>query len=613
MRNKNTFSVYDKILAVALVILIPFLVWKTRYGYGGGDESFYLTLADRFAKGDAPLSEEWNLAQLSGLLLMPFYRLISLFSDTTDGIVLKFRVLYVIVKTICALVLYLNLRKHKGGALFGTLAFFIFTPYDLMALSYNTMGIMLILLSFSFLLKAQENEKHMTFNLVICGVLFGGSVLCNPYLMLLYLLFFFICIIRKIILNRRVKKNTDELKEESRIEEFEEEGKVIRVRREKGKTKVSLLSFGSFLRITLGAVIPLIYLLIIVISRGALHNLFANIGMMLNDPEHGFGGIYAKVYTFVYVYIVTYPIEIGITILSSGLLLVRNIRKKFGFIIFTVNAALEIASIVRFVIFAQTGYNLILFPVVLVGIIAFLVSEKRNLSVFLIFICGGFAFTFCSSLASNQGINAVCMGMPIMLMGAGIAIYDYMECEDERKSAAKTVLISGTVLASVLILAEIYVKAVHAFWEPSVAKCSKVITEGPLSGLYTSEDNYAKIREYIDDMTIVKRITDPSDETLLITVCPWNYLMLGGEYGTYSSWVSSTYATSNPNEVLLGRLQSYYELHPDKIPRIIYISRNDEWDFSEFDGKSRTDMPWGKTYEIIGMTYGWTLYYKENL
>lgn len=614
MRDKNTFSINDKILAAALIILIPFMIWKTRYGYGGGDESFYLTLADRFAKGDAPLSEEWNLAQLSGLLLMPFYKLISFFSDTTDGIVLKFRVLYVIIQTLCAVILYLNLRKHQGGALFAALSFLIFTPYDLMALSYNTMGVMLTLLSFSFFLKAVEGEKNKTFSLVLCGILYGGSVLCNPYLIILYFLFAVICIAVKIVnVRKERKKEVEGETKEQGIEEIYEEGKVIRVRRGKEEVPESVLSIKSLLKITIGAFVPLLYLLIILVSRGSFHNFFANIKMMLNDPEHGFESMYTKCYTFVYVYLLTYLLPIIVFAVSAILLFFRNIRKKFGFIIIAVNAAVCIFSIAGYVLNAQTAYNLLFFPVILVGVVAFLASEKKNMPVFLIFVGFGFMFTFCASISSNQGINAVCQGMPIMLVGAAICAYEYMQEDKENAAVQKAVYITGFITASVLILSQIYVKAVHAFWEPGVFECNKVITEGPLAGLYTSEENYAKVKEYVDDMTIVKRITDPSDEILVVTVCPWNYLMLGGEYGTYSSWVSSAYSKSDPNDVLLERLQSYYDLHPDKIPRIIYIARNDGWDFSGFDGVSHTDMPWGKSYGIIGMTNGWTLILEENL
>lgn len=58
---KKRFTAYDICFFISLAAAAIFLIWKCRYGYGAGDEPFYLTLAQRLADGDALLSQEWNL------------------------------------------------------------------------------------------------------------------------------------------------------------------------------------------------------------------------------------------------------------------------------------------------------------------------------------------------------------------------------------------------------------------------------------------------------------------------------------------------------------------------------------------------------------------------
>ena len=58
---------------------LAFMLWKCRYGLGGSDEAFYLTVPHRLCLGDELFRDEWHLSQLSSFLTLPFvwlYRLI---------------------------------------------------------------------------------------------------------------------------------------------------------------------------------------------------------------------------------------------------------------------------------------------------------------------------------------------------------------------------------------------------------------------------------------------------------------------------------------------------------------------------------------------------------
>ena len=60
---------------------------------------------------------------------------------------------------------------------------------------------------------------------------------------------------------------------------------------------------------------------------------------------------------------------------------------------------------------------------------------------------------------------------------------------------------------------------------------------------------------------------------LFLTPRTWTYLAMNDfGYATYSAWLPD-----NTNNTL-ERLQSYFELNPDKVPRYIYIPKDTKFD-----------------------------------
>lgn len=92
----------DFAFAVLAVLAVLLLVAKCRYGFGYYDESFYLTTAQRFWQGDAPVAQEWNLAQFFALFTAPLVGLVEWLQGGTDGIILTFRYLYVAAQALAA-------------------------------------------------------------------------------------------------------------------------------------------------------------------------------------------------------------------------------------------------------------------------------------------------------------------------------------------------------------------------------------------------------------------------------------------------------------------------------------------------------------------------------
>ena len=145
-----------------LAVLATFMIWKAPYGYAGADEGFYLTIPYRLTQGDSLLSDEWHVSQLSALLLYPIMLIYRMLGGNSDGIILIFRYIYIAVQVLCTMLIYFDLRgddgEHSLGALCAAAVFMPYAPFFIMALSYNSMGIMTLTLSGISVATAKEKN-----------------------------------------------------------------------------------------------------------------------------------------------------------------------------------------------------------------------------------------------------------------------------------------------------------------------------------------------------------------------------------------------------------------------------------------------------------------------
>lgn len=565
MHAKKRFPLYDLCFLTGFCAALFFLVWKCRYGYGACDEPFYLTLAQRLADGDALLSEEWNLSQLSGLLLLPFYQLYRLFFRTTEGIVLHFRYIYVFVQSFVCLLLYWKLRRFRFGGVLAALMFYLYTPYDIMALSYNTMGLMSMTLCVTFLVcreksadaqlsQGRSTDRKNRFDLAVSGFFYALAVLCHPYVIALYLFFLIYCICIFMI-SLFIKHDSLKVQLRKRLSE--------------------LLFF------TIGAAVPAVLFLLFLFSRTSISALCANLTEILNDPDHSAQSPYSIVYGYFYAIFKGFGTYLSAWLLILVLAFIDRRRQKNAWMYFGMTALLTALAVLTRLPAIQTDYNFIMFPLSMCGLTAYLLTGRKNHSVFLGLWCTGILYTFCLHWSSNQGLYAICLGIPIASAAAVLLIRDFLlELRlNGRKYPAMLTVCLVCLLLSAQLVSQCYAKAVHAFWEPSVSSLNVRICDGPLKGLYTTAEHADAYNKRLADIPDYRNSQGP---ILFITSDPWCYLYADTEYGTYSSWISSM-STSDPAssmQRLEQRLGTYFSLHPDKIPVQIYIAKEDLWDDS---------------------------------
>ena len=167
------------------LLVLGFLVfgWRQFFGFNKNDEIFYISTVYRFFQGDAMLIDEWNNGQLFAFITYPIFMLVRLFHNSNDGIVLIFRFLYLFFQAAVATYCFVRLKRFGWIRIFPALFYFVTTPYNINALSYNTLVLGFVLLALVTVASADEIKTR---DAVLCGVFIAGAVLSNPYAVILF-------------------------------------------------------------------------------------------------------------------------------------------------------------------------------------------------------------------------------------------------------------------------------------------------------------------------------------------------------------------------------------------------------------------------------------------
>ncbi len=169
------------------------------------DESYWVAMAWRLARGDRPLMEMWEPHQFSAYLAALFVKFFLLLFDGTEYLVIYLRLAGILIHTLLGLALY---RALKGDCpepvrfllLFLHLNFypkFIVSPEFELMLDWFCLGIFLLLHRYY-----QGGGNH--FLALGAGACLTGMVSCYPTMILVYPVYLLgICALERTLLGRR--------------------------------------------------------------------------------------------------------------------------------------------------------------------------------------------------------------------------------------------------------------------------------------------------------------------------------------------------------------------------------------------------------------------------
>ena len=554
-RQKPDKKKWQDILFITLMIGgLVFAFWKCFYGFGGNDEAFYLTVPHRLTLGDAFISDEWHLSQLSGFLTLPFTWLYTTIMGTTEGIILAARFAYIIFHAVISVIIYIRLRKYGYISVFACSLFFIYTPYNIMAMSYNTMGLDLVTLSGVVMGTAGYKKK---LPLILSGITFAGAVLCCPYLAFAYVLYGLCVIIHTLIKNKEIKF-------------------VL---------KSELFAGKTFLFFSIGIFVLAALFLIFALSRVSIGEIIEYFPYLMTDPEHppiAIGTRFSSYFKAIFECHSHFKIAIYSYLAMIAVMIFDRNRKLHRSVYLVVTTAIVIFCYILFIPqLTSVNYNAIMFPMIFIGITSYILCNKKPRELFASLFILSIIYTFAICFSSNQYFYVISM----VMTAGNIASYIFlsqlireMRIYEDNITYAPAVKIFSFAFVAFMILMQgslqVTAKAQHCFWDNTPDTLTCQITDGPAKGIYTNYNNYITYQNICSDLEYYN--TKEKDKILFLTAKTWTYLAVEDfPYATLSAWISGERASS------IERLQTYYSLNPENKPTYIYIPKESEWDLTD--------------------------------
>ena len=528
---KKTFETGSKKLGFFVFALFYAALWylllhKCRYGVANFDEAFYLTIPYRLCQGDQLLIHEWNLAQLSApLLVLPFKAYLLLFGGT-EGIFFAFRRLFILLWGGGGIVLFFRLRKTSvPGAMAAALIFLIFTPNNIMALSYFSMGILAFSLSAVLVCTAR---RFLPVQYAIAGILFSATVLCCPYLAGFFV--FFSLWALWVFLRRREKYAA---------------------------------VLYAFRWILLGVGISAAVFLAFFFPRVPLKRILASLPWILKDPEHESQSLIQKTVSFFSCILTSSPVAWVCCAAAAAIPLLARLKKKpgAGFVAECIVCAGMLASFQL----TQKGINYLMFPLSFLGLYCRLNSDDPEIRrVFRLIWIPGAVYSFCLHLASNQLFYAVSAGATVMVIASAVAAFRFLAPYRQAKKQHAFLIAVLSLLVVLQLGAEFTRRWQDVYWETGIADQTEWVDYGPDKGLLVSPKAKLLYDRMEADIAVIRQ-TEEVKNVLFLAPHTWPYISAEKGFGTYSAWLAKM------SEATLERLDAYYSLNPEKQPDLIYV------------------------------------------
>ena len=505
--------------ALALAAMGAALAVRALYGFCWSDESFYLTFAQRLWNGQKLILDEWHPVQFYSVL---FYPILSLYRTLfgTTGIYLFAREVYVAAALATALFLFFTLcRGYKPLTAFLCAALYLsYSRGNIWGISYYNLFLTLCLLFTCLAARGREGEKLPN---LLAGVCLAGAVLCVPY--------FALFVVPGLIAGLCVRKTRKSALWNA--------------------LGVCLLA-AAFLIIFLPKDIPAV---------------LANLKQILSDPEHT-GGPLTYLLAAIRDVKLLYFYEALLSLFAGAVLLlgVKLLPKRFGALPGLLIAACGAAvSLLRYWP-GETGFAFYQFALFCLPAMLLCWVRKEISRPALLLRILGVLMALAMGLSSNTEAITFTVGLPVYAMGVLLQL-DGLSGEGEGSLRA-----FGAVLACAALCVTYGTRITSVFRDGPLNTLTETMASGPAAGIRTTQAHagqYQEILTMLEDMEGEYGSENPIFFTKLL---PWGYLAGDFPCGAPTAWRTALDSQ---------RLPDYYETHPDSIPAIVVVLRDDIGDY----------------------------------
>lgn len=534
--------------SLAMIVLFAgILIWRAHYGFCQSDESFYISTAGRFASGDLVFVDEWHPTQLSSLITMPLYAIYTAIYHGTDGIILYFRVLYVLFTAIeaCAVCRLLydgsgESRKAQLKALIPAIFLMLYCHLNIATLSYYTLSFHFFILAFVIAYAGSSSAIKM----IPGGICFALSVLSLPSLAVGYVIvtLILLCV-------------------------------CIGVK----KIRKPLMFFNLGILITLAG-----FLIYIYASGNSIAGLLANLPYIMSDEEHLRGYVESfKVFfnAISDVFGKIYYLSIVLVILA----MVSYVNLKEKRLEKTPNAYTKhlilMADLLLFIYFAilsgfhvgfiNTAFALFVFPL-------FFLTVKKDWFIFLTMFMGGLAVSMTYTFSSFCDLYVLSIGHGISAFGGILLLLDYKYEEKGSisgyKGLKKAEIAALSAVLAVFLMMTMILRISYVYRDDRLQNLGSRLSAGPAAHLYTSAPHK---EQYDSLLESIEKYRDAGEDILFTKLLPWGYTASGLSVNAPDSW---------RNQISSARLMQYYRAHDMKLPDIVVVLDADAASYeSSFD------------------------------
>lgn len=535
------------------------LFWRCFYSVNTTDEAYYIGTVYRLWFGDGMLCDEWNpTQQMCSFWLYPFYVLFRVILGSNDGMILAFRLLYIVFQLFISGYLYQKLKSY-GFVSFPAIFFYLLsTAFNINSLSYNTMANSALV---ALLVTLAMMEKPDWKNCIWCGIFASIVVMGNPYAVVAYVLYGIVCAAVTLILKKS--------------------GKEIPVS----------LQFKTFFRISLTAAGVLVIFLLFTFWHATLERIIKNLPYIVGDQEH-VQRWNVKISDYFRYFREHYLGSTIVPIIVSILALIDKNREKHGMIYM----GISVISIVPYMIYHglvsdYVPINLVTVPVCFLGLPAYIVSKRRLSRVFYIWYLPALVYPIIVQITSNTGPLAVSAGF--VTAGAASVLLAASWAREQENKILKNILYAVIVLQLAIML---FLRISYVWVDAPLSELTTKVERGAAKGLYTTESTAQYYEEMYDDLDALNMKEE--DGLLVVGSEPLLYLYADRQVASYSTWQVYTNET---------RLYRYYEIHDGegRFPSVVYCAEADQTIFDSILVEKLL-LPMG--YEWVQLQHGIAFY-----
>lgn len=549
MRKQNLWFLAG-LLGIGLI-----LFWRCFYSVNTTDEAYYIGTAYRLWFGDGMLCDEWNpTQQMCSFWLYPFFAIFRLILGSNDGMILAFRLLYIVFQLLISGYLYGKLKKFGYGSFFPVFFYLLSTAFNINSLSYNTMANSALI---AFLVTLAMMERPDWKNCIWCGVFASIVVMGNPYAVFAYVLYGIACALVTLLL-KKMKKEVP-----------------------------AALQFQTFVKMSLTAAGILILFLIFTFWHATLERIVKNLPYIVGDQEHvqRWG---VKISDYFRYFREHYLGAVLVPLLVSGAALADRRRVAHGRIYMLIAAVSVLPYMIYHGLISDyVPVNLVTVPICFLGVPAYVVSEKKRKKLFFAWYVPAMCYPLIVQITSNTGPLAV--SAAFVTAGAASVLLTALWAKGQEERFVK-ILFHGLILLQLGIM--LFLRITYVWADAPLSELKVKVERGAAKGLYTTESTVNYYEEMYDDIDALHMTEE--DGFLVVGSEPLLYLYADKKVASYSTWQVFTNET---------RLYRYYEIHEGegKFPSVVYCA---EADASIFDSilVEKLLLPMG--YEWKQLTHG---------